>query len=155
VKQRWLPVGLVALAIFVVNAVARFVSWKAHVEDESRQMTIGFIGVVVVALVLVGVAARWAVRHPFPRLLGDLGLATVVGALLSIIVGPYAGGSKPFVEGLGFFVGQFLLFLAVGVVGIILGFLGVVAFGKDWKSQRLLRAEQHYGGRQKTVRGAR
>jgi hypothetical protein len=151
-KQRWLPVGLVALAILAVNVVARLVSWKANITNATQQADLGFIGVVVVALLLVGVSARWSWRYPFGRVIGDLGLAVIIGGLLTIVVGPFAGGSRPFADGLAFVVGQFLLFFVVGVIGIVLGFWAVVAFGKDWKSRGLLRAEQHFGRRTRPAR---
>jgi hypothetical protein len=144
VKQRWLPVGLLTLAIFVVNVAARFISWKAHIEDASAQTRLGVIGVSVVGVVIIAAGAWWAIRYPFPRVFGDVSLAVLVGALLSVIVGPWAGGSKPFEEGLAFFVSQLLLFLAIGVVAMLLGFIGVVALGKDWKSRGLLRYERAY-----------
>ncbi len=152
--RRWLPVGLVALGIFLVNVIARFATWKGHIVEESEQMTIGFIGVGLVAVLLIGVAAWWAVRYPFIRLVGDVGAAVVAGALLAVLVGPFFGGSKPFVEGLGFFIGQLLLFLAIAAVGVVLGFLAMVAVGKDWKSRGLRRFEQTYKRRpNRTVRG--
>ena len=69
-------------------------------------------------------------------------------------IGPFLGGSKPFVEGLEFVVLQVLLFLGLGGVGILLGYLVVVAFGKDHKSRSLKRYEQNYRARpHRTVRG--
>jgi hypothetical protein len=154
VKQRWLPVGLLALAIFVVNGVARIVTDKGEFVEETEQLTIGFIAVSVVAVLLIGAAAWWAVRYPFLRLLGDIGAAVGAGALLSVLVGPFLVGSKPFAEGLGNFVGQLLLFLSVAAVGVFLGFAGVVAVGKDWKSRGLRRYEQRYRSRpHRPVRG--
>src|SRR5271169_257836 len=96
VRRRWLPVGILALAIFVVNAAARFVSWKAGVNDETGQTRLGFLGVTVVALVLFGAAIRWSLRYPSGRLVADIGAATIVGTLLAVIVGPFFGGDKPF-----------------------------------------------------------
>ena len=153
-KKRWIRVGLLALAIFAINAVSRLITWKFHVVDESQQLKIGFIAVLVVAVLLIAATAWWAVRYPFSRLFGDIGTAVGVGALLSLLVGPFAGGSKPFAEGLGSFVGQVLMFLGIAGAGVVLGFWGVVAFGKDWKSRGLRRYESNYRKRpHHTIRG--
>lgn len=143
-KQRWLPVGLVALGVFLVNAIARLVVWKGGFATEEQQVRIGFYAVVVVGIIMIGAAAWWALRFPIGRIVADLGAATLVGALASGLVGPFFGGSRPFREGLGFFVGQFLLYGALATVGVALGFMIVVALGKDWKSRGLKRYEQRY-----------
>jgi hypothetical protein len=147
VNRRWLTVGLLAFGIFAVNAISRFVTWKFKIVEESQQLTIGFVAVAVVAVGLAVAGGFWAVRYPFARLFADLGAAVGVGALLSLFIGPFAGGSKPFEEGLGFFVGQMLMFLGVAGVGVGLGYLGMVALGKDWKSRGLLRYERNYAKR--------
>jgi hypothetical protein len=147
VNKRWTRLGILALGIFAVNAIARFITWKFKIAEESSQLTIGFIAVVVVGVGLAVAGAWWAVRYPFSRLFADLGAAVGGGALLSLFIGPFAGGGKPFAEGLGFFVGQILMFLGVAGVGVGLGFLAMVAFGKDWKSRGLLRYELNYSKR--------
>ena len=145
--RRWLRLGLLAFGIFAINAISRFATWKFKIVEESQQLTIGFIAVAVVALGLAVAAGWWAVRYPFSRLFADLGAAVGTGALLSLFIGPFAGGAKPFDEGLGFFVGQVLMFLGVAGVGVGLGYLGVVTLGKDWKSRGLLRYELNYAKR--------
>lgn len=153
-KNRWVRVGVLALTIFVINAVCRLITWKAGIVDESKQLTIAFIAVGAVAIVLAGASVWWAVRFPFTRLCADLGAAVGVGALLSLLVGPFAGGTTPFADGLGYFVGQILMFVGVAGAGVTLGFWGVVAFGKDWKSRGLRRYELNYRKRpHRTVRG--
>ncbi len=151
VNKRWLRVGLLALGIFVVNAVARFITWKFDIVDENSQLTLGFVAVIVVALGLAVAGAWYAVRYPFGRLFADLGASVGVGAMLSLLIGPYAGGAKPFAGGLGFFVGQLLMFLGVAAVGVGLGFLIMVTLGKDWKSRGLLRYERNHAKQFKTV----
>jgi hypothetical protein len=154
VRKRWLPVVLLALGIFAVNGVVRFISWKAKIVSESEQLTVGLVSVGVVAALLIVAASWWAVRYPFSRLFGDIGAAVLAGGLLSVTVGPFLGGSKPFVEGLGFFVGQLLMFVGLAAVGVVLGFLAMVAVGKDWKSRGLRRYEQNYTRKpHRTVRG--
>src|SRR5262249_36051382 len=95
VKQRWLPVGLLALAIFVVNAVSRFISGKAGVDDPNPQSRLGLIGVISVGLLVMGAGIWWSIRYPFPRFFGDMTVAVVTGTMLAVIIGPFAGGQKP------------------------------------------------------------
>jgi len=154
VKQRWLPVGVLALAIFVINVVARFVSWRLKVDNPDAQSRLGAIGVIVVGLVLVGASTWWSVRFPFGRVVADLGLAVIVGTLLALVIGPFAGGSRPFAEGLESFVGEMLLFFGVGAVAGLLGFVLVTAIGRDWRGRSLKRYERRYARKpHKPVRG--
>jgi hypothetical protein len=152
--MRWRRVGLLAVGIFVLNVIARFVTWKFTVVEESDQRTIGLVAVAAVAALLLGAGVWWAIRYPFSRLVFDLGAAVGVGALLSLLIGPFAGGSTPFSEGLGTFVSELLMFLGIAAVAALLGFLIVVTLGKDWKSRGLRRYEQNYRKRpQRTARG--
>jgi hypothetical protein len=152
-KQRWIRVGLLALAIVVINVVSRFVTSQVELSVEAEDR-IGLIAILVVAALLVGATAWWAIKFPFTRAFADLGAATIVAALVSLVVGPFAAGKKPFEEGLALFVGEFLMFLGVAAVGALLGFLGVVALGKDWKSRGLRRYEERYSRRpHRSVRG--
>jgi hypothetical protein len=154
VNRRWMRVGLLALGIFAINAISRFITWKFKIAEESQQLTIGFIAVAMVAVALAIAAGWWAIRYPFSRLFADLGATVGIGALLSLLIGPFAGGSKPFAEGLGSFVGQVLMFLGVAAVGVTLGFLSVVTVGKDWRSRGLRRYELNYAKRpRRSVRG--
>jgi hypothetical protein len=154
IRPRWLPVALVALAMFAINAAARLISWKGGFAKDTEQMRIGYIAVAAVTVLVIGASAWWAVRHPLGRLVADLGGAALAAGLLAVLVGPFFGGSKPFAEGLAFFVGQILLFLGLAIVGMALGYAAVVAFGKDWKSRSLKRYEQNYRARpRRVVRG--
>lgn len=153
-KKRWLPVLLLGLGIFAVNGITRFVTWKAEIVGESEQIMIGVIASSVVAVGLIVASAWWAVRYPFGRMLGDIAAAVGIGAVLSVTIGPFLGGSRPFAEGLGNFVGVLLLFLGIAAVGIFLGYAGVVAVGKDWRSRSLLNYEQRYRAKpRRPVRG--
>lgn len=143
-RKRWLPVGLLALGVFALNAAARFITWKLKIVEEGDQVAMGLIAVTAAALLLAAAAAWWGVRYPLSRVFGDISVAVLIGAVLSLTVGPFAGGVKPFEAGLEGFVTQMLLFLGIAAVGLVLGYGGVVAFGKDWRSQGLLAYEQRY-----------
>jgi hypothetical protein len=146
-KDRWLPIGVLTVALFGINAAARLVSRLGHIVDQDQQLRLGIIAVSASGVVMIGAAAWWAVRHPVGRVVADLGAAAIVGSLVTALIGPLIGGSGPFANGLGFFLGQVLLFLALGAVGGVLGYLAVVALGKDWRSRGLKRYEQHYRSR--------
>lgn len=146
-RDRWLPVGVLALALFAINAVARLVTKFGHFAKADQQMRIGIIATAAVGALLIAATVRWAMRHPIGRVVADLGAAAGVACLASVLIGPFLVGSKPFSAGLAFFVGQILLFLALAAIGVFLGFAGVVAIGKDWKSKGLKRYEQTYRAR--------
>ena len=143
-RQRWLPVGIVALVIFVVNAVFRLISWKGGITSDEGQTSLSVVGTLVVGVALAVAGARWAVRYPFSRVAGDLLLAILVGTVLAVVVGPFVANSRPMADGLESFVAQILLFLAVGFGSALLGFVCMVAVGKDWKSRGLRRYERIY-----------
>jgi hypothetical protein len=153
-QRRWTRVGAVALAILLVNAISRFITWKFHVVDESRQSTLDVVLIGVLILVVVIAAAWWSIRYPFPRVFFDIGAAILVGVLLSLLVAPFAGGIHPLTEGLGVFMAELVVFVGVAAVGGFLSFFAVVTLGKDWKSRGLRRYEQDYLKRpHRTVRG--
>jgi hypothetical protein len=138
VRERWLPVGVLAAVLFATNVVARvIVRLTGH--SEQSQTRVGLIAMIAVAVVMVGAAYRWARQHPIPRVLADLAVAAAAGCLLSVLLGPFAGGSHPLKEGVGFFVAQIVEFLAISAGGVLFGLLLVMAFGQDWKSQQWKR----------------
>jgi predicted permease len=138
VRQRWLPVGLLAAGLFATNVVARVVV-RLAAHNEKSQTRIGLIAMIAVAVVMVGAAFWWARRLPIPRVLADLGVAVGVGCLLSVLIGPFAGGSTPLKEGVDFFVAQIVQYLVISAAGVLFGLLLVMAFGQDWKSQQWKR----------------
>jgi hypothetical protein len=153
IRNRWVRVGIVALAIFLINAVSRLISnlttddsataqAAAAVDGSANPIAIIGAGAVVLFMALAG--AWWAIRYPFQRLFFDLGAAAVIGALLALLIAPFAGGSVPFDEGLATFVGEFLQFVGLSALGAILGFIAMIVVGKDWKSRGLRAYEENY-----------
>jgi hypothetical protein len=138
-KDRWLPVGLVAGALFVVNAVARLVVWQVAPKSDSTQITIGLILFGLVGLTMVGAAFWWGRRYPTPRVFADLAVVILASCLLSVLVGPFAGGSVPFKEGVGLFFGEVWRYLGYTAAGVVLGLLILMALGLDYRSQALKR----------------
>jgi hypothetical protein len=107
--------------------------------SEKSQTRIGLIAMAAVGVVMVGAAYWWGRRHPLPRVIADLAVAAAVGCLLSVLIGPFAGGSRPLKEGVGFFVAQIWQYLAICAGGVLFGTLLVMALGQDWKSQQWKR----------------
>jgi hypothetical protein len=154
VRQRWLRIGAVALGLFAVNVIARLVTVKGKFATEGQQLRIGIIAMTAVAVILIAASAWWSIHHPLGRVVADLGAAILIAALLATLIGPFVVHHGPFANGLGFVVGQMLLFCGIGAVGVTLGFIGTVAFGMDWKSQGLKRYAQRYRAKPpKMVRG--
>src|SRR5215510_6596263 len=88
VRERWLPVGLLAAGLFATNLIARVVVRLTGSKSDTSQTRIGFIAIIVVSVVMIGAAYWWARRNPMPRVLADLAVAVAVACLLSVLVGP-------------------------------------------------------------------
>ncbi len=138
-KDRWLPVGVVAGVLFAVNAIARFIVWLAASDSDSTQIVIGLIVFGVVGLVMIWAGFRWGRRYPMSRVTPDLFLIIVSSCLLSVVVGPLAGGSLPFREGVGLFFGEVWRYLLYAAAGAVLGLLVLTTLGMDYRSQALKR----------------
>jgi hypothetical protein len=138
-RDRWLPVGVLAGALFAINAIARFVVWLVASKSEAKQTLVGLIAVFAVAAAMIVAAYWWARRRPMPVAIGELSLALAIGCLLSVLVGPFAGGSAPFREGSAFFVAEIWHYLLIGAAGGVFGLLVVTALGRDYKSEALKR----------------
>jgi hypothetical protein len=143
VKQRWLPVGVLAGVLFVTNVIARWAVKIFAAHDDKRTTRIGLVALVVIAVVMAAAAYWWARRHPMPRVLGDLALAAVGGCFLSLVLAPLLVGTTPVRDGVDFFIGQIWRYLALAAGGTLFGLLVVMALGQDHKSQSWKRyAEQ-------------
>jgi hypothetical protein len=135
VKKRWMPVGVLTGVLFATNVVARVVVRLTAASSATNQTRIGLIAVFAVAAVMIGAAYRWAVRFPVARVVLDLGVAAVAACVLSVLIGPYAAGSRPFAEGGSFLFGQVWQYLLIAAGAAVFGLLVAMMLGKDWKSQ--------------------
>lgn len=134
-KQRWLPVAALAGGLFLFNIVVRLVVRLAAGKDEGTLTWIGVVALGAVALVVLLAGVWWTPKYPMPRTIGDLALASVVGSLLAVLVGPLVSRGSPYQGGFGFIFAQFWYYLAFCAGGALFGILGVMSFGKDYKSQ--------------------
>jgi len=139
VKDRWLPVGVLAAVLFAVNAAARLVARLGFNDDGEAQDRISLGMFVVIGLILAVMAFLWARRHPASRWIADIGAAVIVAMLLSIFVGPFISGDTPFEGGAGDFFAQIWLYCGFAIGGSLVGFLILVALGLDYRSQGLKR----------------
>jgi hypothetical protein len=154
-QNRWVRVVAVALGIFVINGISRLASRLAEPDtdplvapvEENSGVVIAVLGALSVVVFLAVIAAVWAVRNPQGRVIADLGAATLVGVLLALLIGPFIGGGTPFAEGLETFVLEFLQFVGLCALGAFIGFVAMVALGRDWKSRGLAAYARKYGKR--------
>lgn len=134
-KERWLPVGLVAGGLFLVNLVARLVVRFAAGGDDDKQITIGLWALFAVGAVMIPVAFWYGRLHPVIRVIGDLGLAVVVACVLAVLIGPFVSGVGPFSNGVGLVFRQFFYFVGLSAIGAVLGMLVLMTMGLDYRSQ--------------------
>ncbi len=150
-KDRWLPVGLVAGALFVVNAVARLVVRLAAPKSDSKQIAVGLVLFGLVGLIMMAAAFWWGHRYPMPRVFADLAVVILASCLLSVLVGPFAGGSLPFKEGAGLFFAEIWRYLGYTAAGVVLGLLLLMALGLDYRSRALKRYAEVRAARPRRV----
>lgn len=141
-RERWLPVGVLAGVLFLINVIARLIGHFAFEDDTAAQDRTTFVMFTVIGLILAVFAFRWGRRRPVERWTGDLGTAILVAMLLTVLVGPFINGDTPFSGGAGDFFAQVWLYLAFTLGGTLLGYLVLMALGWDYRSQALKRYEE-------------
>ncbi|MDG4767776.1 hypothetical protein O7632_27325 [Solwaraspora sp. WMMD406] len=138
-RQRWLPVGVLAVALFAVNVVARLITRFAFDTDSEVQDRLSLAMFAVIAVVLGSVAFVWGRRSPVDRWSGDLAATVLAALVLTIFVGPFVSGDHAFSNGAGAFFSQVWLYLGFSLGGIVIGYLLLTALGWDYRSQSLKR----------------
>jgi hypothetical protein len=138
-RERWLPVGVLAGVLFGVNVVARLVTrFGFHNDTEaSDRISLGMFA--VLGLILAVTAFRWGRRTPLARWSGDVAVAVLVAMVLTVLVGPFLNGSQPFADGAGAFFSQIWLYLGCTAFGTLIGYLLLIALGWDYRSESLKR----------------
>ena len=139
-RDRWLRItALGVLGLFLVNVVARAVATFGFDDDAEAQDRLSLGMFAVIAVVLAVVAFVRGRRVPFGVLVADLGGAVVIGCLLTVLVGPLLFGDNPFGGGAGEFFTQIWLYAGFAAGGFLIGYLLLVALGRDYRSRQLAR----------------
>ncbi|MEH0972405.1 hypothetical protein V6U77_14890 [Micromonospora sp. CPCC 205546] len=138
-SERWRAIGVLAVALFAVNVVARLVTRFGFDGDDTAADRVSLGMFVVIGLVLAAVAFVWGRRRPVSAWGADLAAAVGIALLLTVLVGPLLVGDNPFGGGAGTFFAQIWLYLAAAGVGVLLGYLLLTALGLDHRSQSLKR----------------
>ncbi|GAA5183638.1 hypothetical protein GCM10023322_23380 [Rugosimonospora acidiphila] len=138
-RDRWLPIALVAGVNFAANLIARFIVWLSASNSDTGQITIGLVVFGVVGVVMIWAGVRWGRRYPMARVAPDLAVIILASCLFSVVLGPLAGGALPFQEGVGLFFGEIWRYVLYAAAGAVLGLLVLTMLGKDYRSQALKR----------------
>lgn len=134
-RERWLRVGVLALALFATNVTGRLIVKFGGISEDAHQIRVGLVALGAMAVITVVVAYLWARRRPMPRVMADLGVAVVVSCALAVLLGPLAVGERPFQEGFGLVFGAVWRYLGIAAAAATFGLLVIMAVGQDWKSQ--------------------
>ncbi|SCE80195.1 hypothetical protein GA0074695_1234 [Micromonospora viridifaciens] len=138
-RERWRAVGVLAAALFVVNVVARLVIKFGFPDNDTANSRVSLAMFLVIGLILAVLAFRWGTDRPVGRLAGDLAAAVGVALALTLFVGPLLVGDSPFAGGAGTFFAQIWFYLAATAAGVLVGYLGLTALGRDYRSRQLER----------------
>ena len=138
-RERWLPVGVLAGVLFAVNVVARLVARFAFEGDTEVQDRLSLAMFAVIGVILAVVAFRWGRWRPVARWGADVGAAVLVAMALTVFIGPFISGSYPFANGAGEFFSQIWLYAGFTGGGVLVGYLVLTALGWDYRSRSLKR----------------
>ncbi|GAB2927203.1 hypothetical protein GCM10027280_13210 [Micromonospora polyrhachis] len=152
-KDRWLPLGVLAGVLFAVNVVARLIIRFGFADDvdAADRMSLGMFA--LIGVILGTVAFLWGRRRPVSQWSPEVAGAVLVALTLTIFVGPFISGTQPFANGAGQFFSQIWLYAGFTLGGALIGFLVLTALGLDYRSQSLKRyAESRQAKPRKIVR---
>ncbi|MDG4769137.1 hypothetical protein [Solwaraspora sp. WMMD792] len=138
-RQRWLPVGVLAGVLFAANVVARLVVRFWFDADPQMQDRLSLAMFVVIGVVLGSVAFVWGRDRPVERWSGDVAAAILAALVLTVFVGPFINGDHPFSAGAGAFFSQVWLYGGFSIGGVLLGYLVLITLGWDHRSKSLER----------------
>ncbi|MFI2661234.1 hypothetical protein [Micromonospora carbonacea] len=138
-RDRWRAVGVLAVALFAVNVVARVVIRLGFDGDDTAADRVSLAMFLVIGLILAVLAFRWGQGRPLGRWAADVAAAVGAALLLTVLAGPLLVGQNPFGGGAGTFFAQIWLYLAATAAGVLVGYLTVTALGRDHRSRMLKR----------------
>jgi len=136
-QQRWFQSVALAVGLFAINVVTRLVIRLGFNGNDSAENRASLIMFALIGLGLAGFTFVRAQRVAPSSWLPDLGLGSLGGMLLTVLVGPLISGGVPFDDGAGFFFSQIWLYGGCGIVGTLLGYWIAMALGRDYRSKSL------------------
>jgi hypothetical protein len=137
VKQRWLPIAVLAVGLFAINVAARLIIRLGFDGDDSAESRVS-IGMFAVVGLTLAVVTFLRAQHKRPsQWLPEIAAAAIGGMLLSVLVGPFISGDTPFEAGAGNFFSQVWLYGGFAIVGTLLGYWIATAVGRDYRSRSL------------------
>jgi len=146
-RHRWTPVVLVALALFVINVIGRVVVYAAGIDGDQQMFMASLYSMIAMAVVAGYAGFRWTRRYEIVRVVGEVGLAIILGSLLTTMVSPLFVGLNPFSGGASIYLRMLGVCFVLCAIGALVGSLIVLAVGQDrtgraWKYQeQRLRAK--------------
>jgi hypothetical protein len=137
VRQRWVPIALVAVGLFAINVIARLIIRLGFNGDDTAENRVSLVMFAVVGLTLAVVTFLRAQHKRPSQWLPEIAAAAIGGMLLSVLVGPFISGDTPFEAGAGNFFSQIWLYGGFAIVGTLLGYWIATALGRDYRSRSL------------------
>jgi Na+/melibiose symporter-like transporter len=137
VKQRWVPIALLAAGLFVINVIARLVIRLGFNGDDAAETRVSIIMFAIIGVALAVVTFIRAQQKAPSEWLPELAAAAIGGMLLTVLVGPFVSGDGPFAGGAGNFFAQVWLYGGFAIVGTLLGYWIATALGRDYRSRTL------------------
>ncbi|WP_405104785.1 hypothetical protein OG559_16355 [Micromonospora sp. NBC_01405] len=138
-KNRWLSVGVLAAALFVVNVIARVVIKFGLDADDTAADRVSLAMFLVIGAILAVLAFRWGQERPVARWAGEMAAAVGIALLLTVLVGPLLVGQNPFGGDAGTLLAQAGLYLLATAAGVLVGYLTLTTLGRDHRSRMLKR----------------
>ena len=136
-KQRWVPIAILAVGLFAINVIARLVIRLGFSGDDTAESRVSIIMFAVIGVALAVVTFIRAQQIPPSKWLPELAAGAIGGMLLTVLVGPFVSGDGPFAGGAGNFFAQIWLYGGFAIVGTLLGYWLAVVLGRDYRSRSL------------------
>ncbi|GIE27682.1 hypothetical protein Ait01nite_007270 [Actinoplanes italicus] len=137
-QQRWFRIAVLAVALFLVNVVARLVIRFSIDDADSGTQGLASIIMFAVIAVVLGVLTFIRAQREKPGVwLPDIGFGALGGMALTVLVGPFVSGHGPFANGAGDFFAQVWLYSGCAIAGTVVGYWIAVMLGRDYRSKAL------------------
>jgi hypothetical protein len=136
-KQRWVPIVVLAVGLFAINVIARLVIRIGFADNETAESRLSIAMFAAIGLVLAIVTFVRAQRVPPSSWLPEIAASAIGGMLLTVLVGPFVSGDSPFSAGAGNFFSQIWLYGGFAIVGTLLGYWIATMLGRDYRSRSL------------------